>query len=341
MTVGVASTPTLVLSVAIWTVLSLVASGVLIVRLERLGARLGVTEAALGLVAALAADAPEITAAVTALSRGQHDVGVGVVLGSNVFNLAALLGLSAVVAGRVVFDRRVVVVDGVVGGWLAIVCLAVVIGPLSPGIGLLVGSVLFVPYVVVVSTQAQARARLPLPQRLRGVLVAGVRQTEQDLSPAEHDLVEVGDGHPGSARDAVQAVVAVVVVVFASVQMEHTVTDLGGRWGLSPAFVGAVVLAAITSLPNAVAAVYLARRGRGAATLSEAMNSNNINALVGFLLPATVIGVGAGSVLSQTVAIWYVGLTAVSLAVAFWLRGIPRAAGLLIILMYAVFVTRV
>ena len=257
------------------------------------------------------------------------------------FNLAALLGLSAVVAGRVVFDRRVVVVDGVVGGWLAVVCLAVVIGPLSPGTGLLVGSVLFVPYVVVSSMRAQARARLPIPHRVRGVLVAGVRQTERDLSRAEHDLVEVGDAHPGPTRDAVHAVVAVVVVVFASVQMEHTVTDLGDRWGLSPAFVGAVVLAAITSLPNAVAAVYLARRGRGAATLSEAMNSNNINALVGFLLPATVIGVGARSVLSQTVAIWYVGLTAVSLVAAFWLRGIPRIAGLLIILLYAVFVTRV
>jgi hypothetical protein len=35
------------------------------------------------------------------------------------------------------------------------------------------------------------------------------------------------------------------------------------------------------SLPNAVAAVYLASRGRGAATLSEAFNGNAINILVG------------------------------------------------------------
>src|SRR5271165_1906125 len=41
-----------------------------------------------GLVAALAADTPEVTSAVTALAHGQHDVGTGVILGSNVFNLA-------------------------------------------------------------------------------------------------------------------------------------------------------------------------------------------------------------------------------------------------------------
>ena len=336
---GATPTPTLVLSVAAWTVLSLVASGVLIVRLERLGGRLGVTEAALGLIAAVAADAPEITSAVTALSRGQHEVGVGVVLGSNVFNLAALLGLSAVVAGRVVFDRRVVVVDGVVSGWLALSCLGVVAGPLSPGLGLLLGSAVFVPYVIASAVRAPERARLPIPRRIRGLLVAGVGQTERDLSRVEADIVELGESHVGSPRDAVHAVIAIAVVVFASVQMEGTMTDLGARWSLSPAFVGAVVLAAITSLPNAVAAVYLARRGRGAATLSEAMNSNNINALVGFLLPASLIGLGAQSLLSETVAIWYLGLTAATLALAFWMRGIPRLVGLLIIVAYARFVT--
>ena len=85
---------------------SLAASWLLVSRLERLGERAGFSEAWLGLVAALAADAPEITSAVTALARGQASVGAGVIIGSNVFNLAALLGLAAVVAGRIAFHRR-------------------------------------------------------------------------------------------------------------------------------------------------------------------------------------------------------------------------------------------
>jgi cation:H+ antiporter len=75
--------------------ISLGASLVLVGSLERLGARLRAPEAMLGLAVALAADSPEITTAVVALARRQQDIGVGVVLGSNIFNLAALLATRA------------------------------------------------------------------------------------------------------------------------------------------------------------------------------------------------------------------------------------------------------
>lgn len=84
---------------AVAAMVSLATSWVLVSRLERVGARLGLSEALLGMLAALAADAPEITAAVTALAGHQSRIGAGVVIGSNVFNLAALLGFTAVIAG--------------------------------------------------------------------------------------------------------------------------------------------------------------------------------------------------------------------------------------------------
>jgi cation:H+ antiporter len=74
--------------------------------------RLGLSEALLGIVAALAADAPEVTAAAAAMSGRQQRLAVGVVIGSNVFNLAALLGLGAVVAGRIGLHRKVVLLAG-------------------------------------------------------------------------------------------------------------------------------------------------------------------------------------------------------------------------------------
>src|SRR5215472_1810886 len=92
------------LAVALFLVgagVSLGTSYILVTRLERIGERLGLSEALLGVVAALAADAPEITSAVAALTSGQGKIGAGVIIGSNVFNLAALLGLGAVVAGGI------------------------------------------------------------------------------------------------------------------------------------------------------------------------------------------------------------------------------------------------
>jgi len=116
--------------------LSLGASAVLVVRLERVGARLGLSEALLGLVAALAADTPEVTSAVTALAHGQHDIGTGVVLGSNVFNLAALIGLGAVVAGGIKLHRRVVIFEGAVALWIAALAIAAVTSLITPAAAL-------------------------------------------------------------------------------------------------------------------------------------------------------------------------------------------------------------
>jgi len=82
------------------------------------------------------------------------------------------------------------------------------------------------------------------------------------------------------------------------------------------------VLAVVTSLPNAVSAVYLARRGRGAAVLSTALNSNAINVVAGLLIPACLAGLGPRSGQDILVAAWYAGLTVFALALAYRGRGL-------------------
>lgn len=74
--------------------------------LEDIGARLRFSEGLLGIVTALGADAPEVSAAFVALLSNHLEVGLGVVPGSDIFNLAGLLGLSALVAGRVSIGRQ-------------------------------------------------------------------------------------------------------------------------------------------------------------------------------------------------------------------------------------------
>ena len=78
--------------------LTLGASIVFARRLDRLGSRFGWPEAIVGLLTATAADAPELSSAVIAIAHGSSAVGVGVVVGSNLFNLAAMVGAVALVA---------------------------------------------------------------------------------------------------------------------------------------------------------------------------------------------------------------------------------------------------
>ena len=313
-------------------VVSLAASWLLVSRLERLGERAGLSEAWLGLVAALAADAPEITSAVTALSRGQASVGAGVIIGSNVFNLAALLGLAAMVAGWVGFHRRVVVLAGVPAVWVAAVCLLTVAAVVDPAAGLALTAVALVPYVTVLGMRRARMERLRLPARWVRWLVAAVHEEETELAEAIRP-------RRGTWRDALVAAAALVAVVGASTVMEVTATALGRRYAVADIITGGLVLAVVTSLPNAVSAVYLARRGRGAAVLSTALNSNAINVAAGLLIPASVAGLGPRSGPGLLVAAWYAGLTVLALALAFRGRGLGRLSGAAIIAGYLAFVT--
>lgn len=303
---------------------SLSSAWLLVRSLERLAARVGLTEGLLGLVAALAADAPEITAAATALARHQSRTGAGVVLGSNVFNLAALLGLSVLVAGRVALHRRALELGGAVALWIAVACLLVVAGALSPLAGLLVVAAVLVPYGALLGAGVDRIAGLRLPARWRAWLRAAVHEEEIELLDAIHPT-------RGGVRDGVLALATALLVVAASIAMERSAATVGSRHAVPEIVTGGLVLAAATSLPNAVAGVYLAARGRGRAMLSTTLNSNGINVLAGLLIPGVIVGLGGASGQTLFVAASYLALTVAALASAWWGKGVGRFTGALVV----------
>lgn len=320
-----------VVAFVVGAVISLGTSWVLVTRLERVGERFGLSEALLGMLAALAADTPEITAAVTALVHHQRAVGAGVVIGSNVFNLAALLGLGAVVAGRIDLHRKVILLGGAVGMWMATVCLVSVGGVVDPAVGLGLVLAVLVGYGFVLAAHGSTLRRLPLPRRWVTWLGSAVDEEELELVVAIRPK-------RGNLRDAIAAALALVVVVVAAVSMERGASTLGHHYAVPDVIVGGLVLAAVTSLPNAVAAVYLAAKGRGAAALSTALNSNTLNVVAGLLLPATFIGLAGPSGQTMLIAGAYLGLTALTLGLAYAQRGLRRWAGWIIMAVYAAFV---
>lgn len=306
-------------------VVSLLTSWLLVSRLERIGDRLSFSEALLGIVAALAADAPEISAAISALTSHQQRIGAGVILGSNVFNLAALLGLGAVVAGRIRLHRKVILLSGTVALSVALVSVLVVSGAVPPSAGLVLATAVIVAYLFVLGTSRQR-----LPARWYAWLRSAVSEEELELE----DAIRASRGR---WPDAITAAVALGVVIVASVAMERAASSLGERLAVPEIITGALVLAAVTSLPNAVAAIYLAGRGRGAATLSTALNSNTLNVAAGLLLPGALLGLGRPSGQALLVTAWYAGFSLMVLVLAWRHRGLGRREGAVIIAAYAAF----
>ncbi len=290
-------------------------------RLDRVGLRLGLPETMLGLLTALAADAPETASAIAALARGANGVGVGVVLGSNVFNLAAMIGLSAVICGRIHLHREAVAIEGGVGLAATVIVGALLLELIGawPTVVLLVA--VLGPYLALLALGPN-RA----PRALRPFFGRSHRP--------EHAL------HHGEALlvPALTLVPALAIIVAGSVGMVDAALALADRWNVPDAIVGILVLAVLTSLPNAFTAIRLARQRRGSALVSETLNSNSINLVFGITIPALFVSIGSLGALGGFGLAWLVLMTVVVLGLLATRRGIRRSGGAAILLLYAVFV---
>jgi cation:H+ antiporter len=290
-------------------------------RLDHVGLRLGLPETLLGLLTALAADAPETSSAIAALVKGEHDVGLGVILGSNVFNLAAMVGLSAIIAGGVRIRREALAVEGAVGVAATVIAGALVLELLGPWVTLGLLAVVLVPYLTLLGLGPERSPRVL--QRFFGE----PHLPDHVLAHGERILVP-----------ALTLLPALALIVAGAAGMVDAGLRLADRWSVPDVLVGIVVLAILTSLPNAYTAIRLALQGRGSALVSETLNSNTTNLVFGISVPALFIGLGSTSALTGFDLGWLLLVNVVVLAMLARTKGVGRSEGAAILLLYAVFV---
>jgi cation:H+ antiporter len=291
-------------------------------RLDQVGLRLGLPETLLGLLTAVAADAPEVSSAIAALLKGEHSAGVGVVVGSNVFNLAAMIGMAGILAGLVRVRLESLVVEGSVGIAVLLVTGALIVGWLPPAAAVAIIAVVLLPYVTVLALGPRGVDRLPTRRaaflhRMFGEEHVRVREEGAVLGPA------------------MWLVPALAIIVAGSALMVEAAVRLGHRWSVPDYLVGVLVLAVLTSLPNAFTGIRLGMQRRGSALLSETLNSNTINLVAGIAIPALFLSLGSFSGLVAFDLAWLVGMTLVTLVLL--VRGVDRGRGALVVGLYVVF----
>jgi cation:H+ antiporter len=309
-------------------VVTLAASELLARGLTRLGSKLGFSEGLLGLLAALGADSPELSSAVIAILAGAGDVGVGVVVGSNLFNLAALLGLSAFVARGVRIRRGPLLLDAAVGLAVMLAAAVLVAGLASPPVVAVVVVPLALAYTVALAAPRRWLAHIrPLLGGVPQNLVEVPYEATHDLPVAAHT----------SWAPVLLLPVALAGVVGGSYAMVHAALVAGPWLHISHSVLGIVVLAALTSLPNLWVALHFARTDRGTALFSAAMNSNTINLVGGLIIPALFVGVGIARG-SLGYFGWLLDLTLLAVLAPLPHRRLSRNAGGAIIALYLIFV---
>jgi cation:H+ antiporter len=232
-----------------------------------LAARLGIAPLVIGLtVVAWGTSAPELAVSLRAALRGQGDLALGNVVGSNIVNILGVLGASALVAPLVV-SRRLVRLD--------------------------------VPILIALSGAVYV---LALDRRVGpgdGFLLvgAGVAYTVFAIHTSRGDSPAVEAKEAGRARAlAAQAGLVTLGLLLLAVGARWLVEGavlFARAFGVSELVIGLTVVAVGTSLPEVAASVIAAWRGERDIAVGNAIGSNlfNLAAVLGLTSLAAPGGV--------------------------------------------------
>jgi cation:H+ antiporter len=281
-------------------------------RLDHIGTRFGLPEVLIGLLTAVAADGPEISSAMVALIKGAHSTSIGVLVGSNAFNLASMIGVTALLTGCVAVSRRDLAPEGALCASITVIAGAVLVRWLPPVVGLVLAAGAAVPYALW-------------------------------LREAEHQALEGSAGPEASSTRATPhllglVVVDVALIIGGSFGMVTSALTLGQRWGVTEALLGVLILGPLTSIPNAATAIRLGLAGRSTALVGETFNSNAINLGIGAIIPALFVTIAHPSTRAKLELAWVVAMTLVTLAMLARRRGVRRPEAAALVVMYAGFV---
>lgn len=282
------------------------------------------------MLAALGAATPEISSAVTALFEKQHDVGVGIIIGSNIFNLAALLGLSALLAGRLLLKRQSTIFNGTISLLVTLILFLLVFEFISPGVSVLLLILVLSPYVIVSGLKSAQMKKWNLPVKIR-------RFVTEATTSYHNQAKEKKSTGPESWRWAYKGGAALILIIVTCMGMVHSAVFLSDAWQFNKTILGVLVLAVFTGIPDLITAIRLALDGKGVAVMSEALNSNTLNILFGICVPATIFGLG--SLGGQTIfSIWWLsGITVINLALLYFMKGFNRMSGAFSVGLYLIF----
>jgi K+-dependent Na+/Ca+ exchanger-like protein len=221
---------------------ALVGGAELLVRgASRIASALGISPLVVGLtVVAFGTSSPELAVSVGAAFNGQADIAVGNVVGSNIFNVLFILGLSALIAPLVVAQQLIRLdVPLMIGCSLLLLVFA-----LDGTVGRAEGALLFAGIVA-----------------YTGFLVW---QSRRETDPAV--VAEYAEAYPASAArrwllDGGLIVIGLGLLVVGADWLVGAAVTFARQLGVSELVIGLTVVAAGTSLPEVAASVVAALKG--------------------------------------------------------------------------------
>jgi cation:H+ antiporter len=232
-----------------------------------LALRLGLTPLVVGLtVVAFGTSAPEMVVSVKASLAGQGNLALGNVVGSNIFNIAIILGLSALICPMKVQVQLIRIDMPVLIGVTLLTLLLVSDRQLARWEGLLflsgaVGYTLFALHLARRETSQEA-------------LQEFATELPQPKGPVWLDWVRIGGG--------------IILLVGGGHALVHGSVHLARMLGISEAIIGLTIVATGTSLPELATSIVAALKKEADIAVGNVVGSNILNLLAILGVSATI-----------------------------------------------------
>jgi len=253
-----------------------------------LALRLGVSPLFVGLtIVAFGTSSPELGASLAATARGAGDIAVGNVVGSNIFNIAVILGLAAAVKPIAVTIRAVrrdlcLVISVAAIPWLTLATGGVL--PRWLGAAMLIGLAAYV-----VAGYRGARRSFPTagtgePQHADATMMTAELADTLRLTPGLSPGGERGQERPARWLDRPWVQVASVVLGLACLMLGSRffvsgAVEIAQTIGMSELAIGLTIVAAGTSMPELMTSTVAAIRGHSDLAVGNVIGSNIFNIL--------------------------------------------------------------
>ncbi len=266
-------------------IIVIVASAQFTRRLEMLCEELGLSIGMLSLFGSLGANIPNYAASAEAILSGHSDTGIGIIIGSNLYNIAIILGLCVLLTsqrGGILLrtqTRRDVFVVARYNCLITFLVLAVV--ATLPGASLFTGAheqislYLLHNGISVLALTIFGAFLLHILRRSHGD--AGTAVQSYNHLPQKSPLVLL--------RLGVEILFFLAIALGGVLVMVQAGQALTTESHVPSTLAGLLVLAVATSLPNTVVAINLVRTGEEAACLEEISSSNSVNGILGIVVP--------------------------------------------------------
>lgn len=282
---------------------------------------LKLTPAVIGLtVVAAGTSVPELAVSAIAAYQGQVDIAVANVVGSNIFNVAVIVGLCAI-AYPVAIAGNTIKMEYPV---LALVTLLCVVLCYDGQINRLEGALFLACYVAFTAYLVRlVRRQVTMEER---------RELTEEVAELTPDT-----NHP---RPAVCTVLVVLGVILLAGGAQSTVVgavQLARLLGMSERVIGLTIVSAGTGLPEVVASFVSSIRGRSDIAIGNVIGSNLFNILGTLGLTSIVAPLTVPPAIITSDNWWMLGVTLLLFPVMFSGRVVNRWEGALLLLVYAVY----